>query len=180
MLLHWFPYSHRRDLVSALGVWWCRLNRIRKTKQTKKKKTNRCDQVCRRILSDAVASIPSPSSLTTITTTNNNKLTMMRKCRSIFLFSVYDWELIRKKKEEEEEKNDRFLSGEKKKKTQTNKQTNCFSCGLSRFNLCMPFVYSDRSCQTLAYTCTESCGCPCCWPWDWLKQTCCSEQVRPF
>ena len=50
----------------------------------------------------------------------------MRKCRSIFLFSVYDWELIRKKKEEEEEekKNDRFLSGEKKKKLkQTNRQT---------------------------------------------------------
>lgn len=79
----------------------------------RKKKPNRCDQVCRRILSDAAASLP-PSSLTAITT-NNNKLTLMRKCRSVILFSVYDWELIRRRK-----KNDRLLSGEKKK--QTNKQ----------------------------------------------------------
>lgn len=44
------------------------------------------------------------------------------------------------------------------------------SCGLSRFNLCMPFVYSNWSCQTLTYICVESDGCHCCWPWDWLKQ----------
>lgn len=66
-----------------------------------------------------------------------------------------------------------------RREKKTNKQT-VFSCGLSRFNLCMPFVYSDRSCQTLTYTCTESYGCHCCWPWDWLKQIHCSEQVRPL
>lgn len=39
------------------------------------------------------------------------------------------------------------------------KKKSVLSCGLSRFNLCMPFVYSDCSCQTLTYTCTESYGC---------------------
>lgn len=61
---------------------------------------------------------------------------------------------------------DRLLSREEKK-------NKFLSCGLSRLNLCMPFIYSDWSCQTLTYTCTDSHGCHRCWPWDWLKRLTC-------